>query len=184
MSDTETKMQCLKIFAKLEKQRTEIFSVLDTLNDKQRHFSVAPEKWNPLQVVLHLIIAEKLSFIYMKRKVYSEDELRKAGFKSWLRLLTLKIAFSLPFKYTAPKRTDATGKNPEYESLKSDWEKVRSQLKSLIENLDEATLKSEILKHPRVGMINMKQTLDFMETHIAHHQKQIKRIIDHPSFPE
>lgn len=178
------KQDCLKTFEKLEKQRLEIYASIDSLNDEQRHYSIAQEKWNSLQVMLHLVTAEKLSLIYMKRKVNSEDELQNAGFKSWLRLLTLKLAFNLPFKYTAPKRTDATGMDPDYEDLKSDWKKVRSQLKYLIENLDEKVLKSEILKHPRVGMINMKQALDFMEIHVAHHQKQIESIIDHPSFPE
>ena len=178
------KEKCLTIFEKLEKKRLDIFSELDTLSDEQLHFKIHPEKWNILQVGFHLMTAEKLSVIYMKRKTHSEEELQKAGFKSWLRLVTLKIAFHLPFKYTAPKQTDATGKDPDYENLKSDWEKVRTQLKSLIENLDETTLKSEILKHPRVGMINMKQTLEFMELHLEHHQKQIDGIIGHSSFPE
>lgn len=183
MSDNHFKKQCLEVFEKLEKQRSEIFEELDSLNDEQRHFSISPEKWNPLQVMIHLVTAEKLSVIYMKRKVNSDEKFQDSGFKSWLRLMTLKLAFNLPFKYTAPKRTDATGKDPDYESLKTDWKKVRSELKALIENLDEKTLKSEILKHPRVGMINMKQALDFMEIHIAHHQKQIAGIISDSSFP-
>lgn len=183
MFDNHFKHECLEIFEKLEKQRSEIFTELDSLNDAGRHFRSSPQKWNSLQIVLHLITAEKLSLIYMKRKVATEGELQKAGFKSWLRILTLRFAFNLPFKYTAPKRTDVTGQNPEYKTLKSDWNKVRSELKILIKKLDEKALKSEILKHPRVGMINMKQTLEFMEIHGAHHQKQIQGILADPTFP-
>lgn len=183
MSDSELKRKCLDIYEKMENQKAEIFAELDSLNDEQRKFSTAPEKWNSLQVALHLMTSEKLSLIYMRRKANSNEILETSGFLSKLRMLVLKLAFSLPFKYTAPRITDSTGKEPEYEKLKSDWNTVRSELKSLIQDLDDEILRSEILKHPRVGMINMKQALDFMLTHIEHHQKQIKRIIDHPSFP-
>lgn len=183
MSDNPFKQQCLEIFGSLEKQRTDLFSELVSLNDEQRNFSISSEKWNILQILLHLMIAEKLSLLYMKRKANSDEKLPTSGFLSKFRLLTLKLAFSLPFKYKSPRLTDATGKKPKYKKLKSDWDTVRSELKSLIEILDEKTLKSEILKHPRVGMINMKQALDFMQIHVAHHRKQIRGIINHPSFP-
>lgn len=127
--------------------------------------------------------SEKLSLSYMKRKSNSDEKLPTSGFLSKLRMFALKLAFSLPFKYMAPRITNATGKKPEYEKLKSDWNTVRSELKMLIESLDEKTLKSEILKHPRVGMINMKKVLDFMQIHITHHRKQIDDIIGNPSFP-
>lgn len=184
MSESELKRKCLDLFEKMEDQQVEIFADLDSLTDEQRKFSTAPEKWNSLQVALHLMTSEKLSLIYMKRKANSNEQLDSSGVLSKLRMLVLKLAFSFPFKYTAPRITDSTGKEPEYEKLKSDWKTVRSELKSLIKQLDDETLRSEILKHPRVGMINMKQALNFMVTHIDHHKKQIKGIINHPSFPE
>jgi hypothetical protein len=184
MSESELKRKCLDIFEKMEVQQAEIFADLDSLNEEQRKFSTDSEKWNSLQVVLHLMTAEKLSLFYMKRKADSSEEFMTSGFLSKIRLLVLKIAFSLPFKYKAPRITDSTGKEPEYEKLKSDWKTVRSELKLFIETLDKKILKSEILKHPRVGMINMEQALDFMLTHIVHHKKQISGIINHPSFPK
>lgn len=184
MSDSEFKRKCLDLFDKMEDQQADIFADLDSLYDEQRHYSLEPEKWNSLQIALHLKTSEKLSLIYMKRKADSNEELTKSGFLSKIRLLVLRIAFNLPFKYKAPRITDSTGKTPKYENLKSDWKTVRSELKSLIQDLDEEILRSELLKHPRVGMINMKQALDFMLTHLVHHKKQIERILNHPSFPK
>lgn len=177
MSENHFRDECLDTLKRLEKLRLEIVTDLDSLSVNQRNFSESPDTWNPVQVAMHLVIAEQLSLKYIHRKVRSDEELQKAGFKSWLRMLTLKIAFNLPFKYTAPKRTDTTGKDPDFDTLKSDWKAVRSEYRFLVEDLDVEVLKSEILKHPRVGMINMKQTLDFMEIHASHHQKQIKGII-------
>ena len=128
--------------------------------------------------------AEKFSVIYMKKKTSSGGELPSAGFMSWLRLVTLKIAFRLPYKFKAPSFIDATGKEPEYETLKFDWNNIRADLQDLIKNLDEQTLQGEIFKQPAVGRMNMKHALQFMLVHIAHHREQINRILHHPSFPK
>lgn len=177
------KKESLNIFERLEENRENLLSKLDTLSDEQRHFSPASGKWNILQVALHVMAGEKLSVVYIKRKVSSNREMPKSGLKSRLRLLMLKLAFNSPFRFKAPKLTDATGKDPDYEKLKSDWQKIREDLKRIIEEADDEIFKSELFKHPRVGMLNMKQTLEFMRIHFIHHEKQIEKMINHPDFP-
>lgn len=183
MSDSQFKNQCLEIFNRIEKQRNEILARLDPLTDRQLHYSLGPDKWNPLQIVFHLMTGEKLSVIYIKRKTGSDSKIPKSGILSKFHLFLLRLAFISPFKFKAPKLTDATNKGPDYEKLKSDWQNVREELKSLIEELENDTLKSKLFKHPRVGMLNMKQALEFMRTHLAHHKKQIVQIMNHPEFP-
>lgn len=183
MSDNHFKKQCLDIFNSLENQRDNIFAELDLLTNEQRQFSPGPGKWNCLQILLHLKTAEKFSVIYMKKKTSSGGELPSAGFMSWLRLLALKIAFRIPYKFKAPTFIDTTGKEPEYETLKSDWNNIRIDLRGLIKNLDERILRGEIFKQPTVGRMNMKHALEFMQSHTAHHRQQIFRILNHRSFP-
>lgn len=173
----------LTIFDSLEKQRCAIFADLDALSETQLHFSSNPARWNLLQVVLHLMTSEKLSVIYIKRKTGSGKSIPASRLLSAFRLLALNIALKLPVKYKAPKMADTTGKEPDYEKLKSEWKEVRSVLKKLIETLDDETLKSELFKHPVAGEMNMKQALKFMEIHSAHHQKQIHNILNHSLFP-
>lgn len=183
MSDTPFKNQCLEIFDRLEKQHKQVFARLDTLSEEQLHFNPAPEKWNILQVIFHVMTGERLSVLYIKRKTGSGKEIPKSGLRAKIRLFLVKLAFLSPFKFKAPEMTDATGKDPEYEKLKSDWQKIREDLKTLIEELDDKTLKSELFKHPRVGMMNMKQALEFMRTHSVHHAKQIRHLMNQPYFP-
>lgn len=184
MTENRFKNQCLKIFERVEKQRNEIFSKLDALTEKQLHHNPGPGEWNILQVILHLKTAEKLSVNYIKRKARSDEAIPKSGILSKLRSATLKFALKLPIKFTSPKITDTTDKDPDYEELKSEWEEIRSDLKSLIKKLDEDTLKKEIFNHVVAGKMNMKQALEFIEMHTAHHRKQIQRIMSDPSFPE
>lgn len=183
MPSTSLKDKLLEQFDRLETDRSDIFSELDTLSQKKLLFKSDPDKWNILQILDHLKTSEKLSVVYIKKKSGSGNDIEKSGFLAKFRLFALKIAFVLPFKYKAPKITDATGNDPDYEELKSDWNVIRNDLKKLIQSLDERTLKSEIFKHPRVGMLNMEQTLGFFETHFKHHQKQIERIVNKSSIP-
>jgi len=46
----------------------------------------------------------------------------------------------------------------------------------LIESLDEKDLNKGVLKHPLVGRINMKMTLDFLFYHFKNHKKIIHKL--------
>ena len=146
MSDNRFKQQCLDIFDRIEKQRKEIFSKLDALTDEQLRYNPGPGEWNILQVILHLKTAEELSVNYIKRKVRSDQTIPHSGMLSKFRSITLKLALRLPMRFTSPKITDATGKDPDYDALKSEWEEIRSDLGSLLKELDEETLKKEKLE--------------------------------------
>lgn len=72
---------------------------------------------------------------------------------------------------------------PDYESMKSEWNQVRYGFQELIDSIDPETLAKVIYRHPRAGMLNMHQAVESMETHISHHIKQIERIRSHSAFP-
>jgi hypothetical protein len=184
MPDSAHKEKLIGQLDRMESDRKDLFTKLDNLSEKQFHFRKDPEKRNILQIPDHLKTSEKLSVLYIKRKTGSGNKTAKSGFLSKFRLLSLKLAFILPIKFKAPKITDATGKDPDYKKLKSDWNEIRNDLKKLIQNLDESTLKSEIFKHTRVGMLNMEQAFEFIDTHFKHHQKQIFDLMAHSSFPD
>ncbi|MCG2588534.1 DinB family protein [Rhodohalobacter sulfatireducens] len=163
---------------RIESDRKKLFAELDDLSQEKLHFRRSPDKWTILQILDHLMTSEKLSLVYIKRKTSSGNSIERSGFLSRFRIFTLKLAFFLPFKYKAPKISDSTGKNPNYKELKMEWQGVRSEMKELIRKLDENTLKGQIFKHPILGMLNMKQTLQFFDIHFNHHKKQIENRIE------
>lgn len=184
MSESVYKNKLIDHLDRIESAREDLFSDLDALSETQLHFRKSPEKWNILQILDHLMISEKLTVVYIKRKTSSGKEFEKSGVQTKFRILVLKLAFVLPFKYKAPKVADTTGKDPDFEELTSGWKQIRKDTRELIQNLDDDTLKCEIFKHPIVGMLNMKQTLKFFEIHFNHHKKQIFELINHPLYPK
>lgn len=177
------KENTLNNFNRLENQREKLVNSYDSLNAKQLQFNPGPDEWNLLQVMQHLVTAEKQSLIYIQRKVARHENVPKAGLDSTIRHALLKIALILPIKFKAPKIAEVKEDYPDFESINSDWNSIRVEMKNLIENSDDNILAKALYRHPRAGMLNIRQAFQFMETHISHHQKQIQRIKNHPLFP-
>lgn len=177
------KQKTTRAFQKLETQRNEFVALFNSLTDEQRAFNPESESWNLLQVMRHIITAEKLSLAYIQRKISSKSNIPKTGIDSWFRYLILQFAFYLPLKFKAPKIAQVDETYPDFESMKTEWDQVRDGFKKLIDTTDSETLEKAIYRHPRAGLLNMNQAVEFMEIHISHHLKQIERIRSHPSFP-
>lgn len=177
------KKQAQIIYKKLENQREEVLQIYQKLSPSQRTFNPGPDEWNLLQVLRHLVSAELQSLAYIQKKINNKSEISETGIGSYLRNLLLKIALILPLRFKAPKIADVKDENPDFETMLSEWNTVRKELQNLIQDTDEQTLTKALYRHPRAGMLNVKQFLEFIEVHISHHQKQIKRIMKHPSFP-
>ncbi len=166
-----------RIFDRLEAQRGRIIDEYGHLTTDQLRYKPAPDQWNLLQVLRHLVTAEQQSLIYIQRKMKIHENIPKAGLESYVRHLLLKIALYLPIKFKAPKIAAVHEEYPDFETMISEWEATRSELQILLEKSDSKILAKELYKHPRAGLMNMKQALEFFESHIKHHQKQINRLI-------
>ena len=167
----------------LETLRKEIVTQFDSYTTDQLIFKPEPTHWNLLQVLDHIVTSEKTSAIYIKRQLTGKKYPPAPGMKSSVRYGILKAAFKLPFRYKAPSIVDSTGKNPNLNQLRESWKTIRQEFQTIIENTDKELLDLGIYKHPRAGLLNMERTLDFMITHVRHHQKQMERITGNEKFP-
>lgn len=177
------KEKITRAYLKLETQKREVISLYDSLSEEQRAFNPEPDAWNLLQVLRHIVTSERLSLAYIQRKISSSSNVPKAGFDSWVRSVLLKLALYLPIKFKAPKVAQVNEVHPDYESMKTEWDQVRYGFRDLIDSNDADMLEKAIYRHPRAGMLNMLQAVEFMNIHISHHFKQMERIRSHAAFP-
>ena len=107
------------------------------------------------------------------------EGLRKTSLLTAIRSRVLRLALRLPFlRFKAPKYLAALTPEtvPPVAELRTEWERVRRQLEQTLNEFPSQLLNRDIFKHPRSGMLNIYQTLDFMLDHVLHHQKQLERI--------
>jgi len=129
--------------------------------------------WSYSEVYSHIFDASLLSLIALNNCVKGEGESRPT------HLMVKLILFwgSLPpgKKYEVPKRLVERVKKISpmaAQQFITDFELQLTKIYPTLKNA-ELTIKT---KHPRLGYLNAKQWLRFIEIHLNHHLKQLARI--------
>lgn len=170
--------QLEKYFKKLEEQRAELFTSLQTKPASQLSASPAPGKWSVLQILTHLYTSEKLSFGYIKKKSLGIQDSANAGLQQALLMPILKISQRLPFRFKAPKVVvENTPEVMPLEQLINHWNLLRLELKAHLENVPDGHLHKLVYKHPIAGRLSLPQAMQFFAEHINHHKPQIKKAL-------
>ena len=172
-------IQLLLTYQKLEHQRKQIVELINNLPEGV--YTTAPAgKWSIAQILTHLLTAERLTVIYMKKKSLGIDSLRDSGFKQNVLSAILKLSQRIPFlKFTAPQViVENTPEALSLEEVVSRWEKQRAELKEILESIPDKHARRLIYKHPIAGMLDAGQGVRFMYEHVNHHLPQIKRLLN------
>ena len=168
-------------FEQMEAVRESVFDMLKFYSPDQLAFKPAPDKWSVIQVLQHLLISEQGTYQYLTRKNQAES-LPDAGWGAGVRSRLLKVGLLSPLRFKVPKQlTQPPGGQP-FEVLMRDWREVREALREFAAALPRERLKSAIFRHPFVGYLTLSQTFDFIDKHVRHHRRQIRRILNAPGF--
>ncbi len=164
-------------FDSLETQRSQVFTSLKNLSGEK--LNQQPQNgWSINQVIAHLITAERLSIVYLHKKIQAVNEVENTGLLEELKMIVLIISQRLPFKFKAPKVVvENTKPSTNLHQLEQEWNAVRNELKIVLEKFNDDQVKRKIYKHVVAGKLNIQQTLLFFREHIIHHQQQIKRLL-------
>ena len=165
------------LFTKLENQRIALMEQLNAYDNILLNKKPSPEAWSVTQVMLHLMRAEAASVAYMKKKLSYTNKIPKAGLTSFFRRLSLRILFSLPFKFKAPKDLETFPDYTNFNELKNQWASQRLDLQHFMDNLPDNMYKTELWRHAIVGKMTIPQMLDFFQDHTQRHIQQIERTI-------
>ena len=166
-----------KKFESLESQRKTLLHSLQNLSaEKLNH---QPEgKWSINQVIAHLIAAEKLSLVYLTKKIQAINEVENTGVVEELKMIALIISQRLPLKFKAPRMVvENTSHSQELSKLEQEWTSLRQELKLLLENFSDDQINRKIYKHIRAGKLNIQHALIFFREHIIHHQRQLNHLL-------
>lgn len=165
------------IFMELERQRQTILSQVKDFPNEELTCRYRPDKWNVLEILTHLLTAEKLSLSYMKKKSSGIDALDNSGLYEKLKIDFFIVSQRLPLKFKAPKVVvENTIVMPLIE-IEKQWFDLRQELKLFLETIAPEHLKRKIYKHPFLGRLDVEQALITIREHITHHTPQITHLI-------
>ena len=147
----------------------------------QAYVAPVPGQWAAVQVIHHLLSAEKkITDALQKALTTNADSWRLGTFKSKLRGLILHLALRLPglkFKVpptlTPPPAPEAIETMPE---LREQWNSIRRQLEQVLNEFPSGKMNHTVFRHPRAGWLTVGQTVASILDHTLHHQQQLNRI--------
>jgi hypothetical protein len=147
---------------KLSSYPDEIFQVIPPING-----------WSYSEVYSHIFDSSLLSLIALENCIKGKGENKPTHFV--VKLILLLGSLPPAKKYKVPKRLiERVKKISKTEALDFilEFEKALEQAYPGINGADKHCKN----KHPRLGFLNVKQWLRFIEIHLKHHLKQLVRI--------
>ncbi|WP_276345758.1 DinB family protein [Daejeonella sp. JGW-45] len=130
--------------------------------------------WSYSETFSHIFQSNLVSLIAVEKcflgtGVFCEKRL---SFGIWAILFIGRLP---PGKYKAPDRLASMVKKISKEDAANLIVKFRSRLADLKGKANKAD-RYQAVKHPRLGLLNAKQWIRFIEIHTIHHTRQLKRI--------
>lgn len=129
--------------------------------------------WSYSEVYSHIFDSSLLSLIALENSAKGKGEDKPTHFV--VKLILLLGSLPPAKKYKVPKRlADRVKKISKTEAMDFilEFEKTLVDAYPLVSNANEKCK----TKHPRLGYLNAKQWLRFIEIHLKHHLKQLVRI--------
>lgn len=165
-------------FERLEATRRDVLARLDGHDRARLNRPRADGGWSVLQVLHHVVGAEVGTRRYVSKKMLGGPRLPRSGLASRLRLLALQAANVSPLRFRAPAGTGDVPADIDPDELLSRWDEARTHWRRLLEDFPEDLLDRTVFRHAMVGLMGLPDTLAFLQSHLAHHARQVERLLE------
>ncbi|MDZ4749549.1 MAG: DinB family protein [Saprospiraceae bacterium] len=166
-------------FEILEQKKKALMELITPLTLEKYHQQPSTGKWSVAQTANHIFLSEQLSTAYIQKKLSYPDTLLPFQLKSWGGVFLIKLALWSSYKRKAPAAINMWQQQTIFskEDIEKHWRTLRADMINLIEKHQPAFGSHMVYRHPFAGRMTMHQMLIFFNDHMAHHLKQINRIV-------
>ena len=163
---------------RLDKKLVDLFEDLKDYTDISLNKQPS-EAWSVLEIMQHLMLAERQSVTYIQGKIDDGFTFDQAGMGANFRSFFLNTTLSLPIKFNAPYSMgkDAFHEYTTFWEVVKEWRESRAELKSFLKKLPPEAYKQTLYKHPIGGKLTINGMLSFYEKHFDRHLKQIRKTL-------
>lgn len=160
-------------FERLEREYQELFERLETFKPEQLHFKPGQGKWSLLQIIEHLVLAERSVLNCrpdLQRPIAAPKRLLHA-FNYLLVVGVLKLGIPVPVVSSDMEPKGELSLSALYRQWNENRQKLRHHMQA-----PPPDLKSRLLFcHPVAGPLTLKKTLHVGRLHFQSHRSQFDR---------
>lgn len=133
--------------------------------------------WSAGQTLYHCAFAESGTILVINKNLAENNIGSKSDLGSVFRNIALVIFLKLPLKFKAPKQVSKVPESITFDELKKYYDKNTADFKKILQELPAKLEDKFIFKHPRSGLFNIVQTLNFTREHYLHHERQLDALL-------
>jgi hypothetical protein len=133
-----------------------------------------PGKWSILEIVEHLVLAERAVFKGMPDPSRLVAGQRGPGNQARYLLVMFVLKAGIPVR--APSRAMLPQGGRSLAELRRLWDENQVWLRSVIEALGPEGVRSAVFEHPIAGPLSVEQAVRMVQVHIDGHVKQIRTL--------
>jgi hypothetical protein len=154
--------------------RRALLDELDALDTAVLAAHPLPEKWSILEIVEHVVLAERAVFKGMPDP--SQLEAGRRGFGNHARYLLVTFILKAGIPVRAPSRRMLPQGGRSLAELRSLWDESQAWLRSVLDHLGSAGLESAVFEHPIAGPLTVEQSVRMVKVHLDGHVRQIRAL--------
>lgn len=168
-----------KQFERMDRKLKDLMRLIRTLPQENYLRHPDPNTWSVGQIANHLYLSERLSLAYLKKKLSYPDTILPYHIKSHWALFMVNFILWSPFKVKAPSGINMWEDKEVLppDELEAKWNSIRKELTTIISDNQPGFKHHLVFNHPFGGRMTMRQMLIFFNHHIAHHVRQIHRVL-------
>lgn len=168
----------LKSFKQLSDLKESAISQFKKVPTEKFNTRVIEGKWSASELMEHMILVERVSLNYMKKKFAGVETSKPSGLIHSIRLKLLSMFLRSRLKFKAPPVvSDALAGTNSIDQLIAEWDLVRNELHEFYTQMPASFASRLIYKHTIAGRMNPQQALVVMLEHGRHHLPQIQTLI-------
>lgn len=164
-------------FSKLELHITELISTTAKLQAADFNCSPGKGKWSCGQIMEHLHLSFSGTNRYLQKKLQYPETFTQNRIMAFLRSKTLTFFLLSDIKLKAPERLEVKQEIIDFRFVSEQLKEQTAILKNILDGFPPALRHKNVFRHPIVGLLTIRQTVQFMDEHLVHHGKQIDAII-------
>jgi len=134
-----------------------------------------PGKWSILEIVEHLVLAEREVLQKLPRP--SELVELRRGFRTHFTypMVMLVLRWGIPVK--APSAGMIPMGTSSLPQLRGQWDESQRWLRAYVAGLDRHGIGRAVFQHPVAGPLTVQQAVHMSQLHILAHTRQIRRLL-------
>lgn len=161
-------------FEMYDRSRRALLDDLANLDDHQLRRKPGPMEWSILQIVQHMVLAERDVMQYLPEPKELID--RKRGFRARIFYLVVILILRWNIRVPVPSKRMVPDGNTSLSELRQQWDENLRWFRGYLDSLGPEDLNRAVFSHPVAGPLTGPQAGKSAQYHFDAHLRQIEKV--------